>query len=540
MALIGWRVEWKSSFRDYEGVVIEHSKDQVVVWEFRDLMTYEWNLSQKDYKRWNPALKEFANYHRGLLMKSNIKQSEVCRKVIGIIDALDNSPAMILAKKLALQIENGKLQAAIMDESEEEERQLVEKKKSQSSDNDKLLRKTVEFTLPENIKKQLWEEKHESDESEEEDDDEDDDDDEEDEEEDDDDDESDETSDQDPDSDEEDSKHPSPHEKKNKSRPKSASKCSPEKKDQVDLKVMILHTKQLRGFSVTLNEEGFQAMLIKLQQDYGKDINVFYRDEDGDVLNILSIDDLLYAYRSEEKLTKTTASISGSIKLKLFAEIVVVANDLIPPKTAESRFSTTAGATAPFPANPRRSFDNGNLADSPDRLQFQPQATTASITEDRYMKSTTSNIFDIVWKKGEVLGVGSFGKVFSGINISNGTKMAIKEVYVHRSKNSKQQVKALQREVEILSQLDHPNIIHYLGTEFSDDRNTLRIFLELANEGSLKDSLREFGKTFSLFNCSYYDILCVFRCFPRAVIKMLCIRYCSWIIVFTSMQDYSS
>jgi serine/threonine protein kinase len=53
----------------------------------------------------------------------------------------------------------------------------------------------------------------------------------------------------------------------------------------------------------------------------------------------------------------------------------------------------------------------------------------------------------MIWKKGEVLGIGSFGKVFSGISVSSGMKMAIKEVYVLKSKNSKQQVKAFQEKL---------------------------------------------------------------------------------------------
>lgn len=47
-------------------------------------------------------------------------------------------------------------------------------------------------------------------------------------------------------------------------------------------------------------------------------------------------------------------------------------------------------------------------------------------------------------------------------------------------------------EIQILSTLEHPNIIKYLGAEFT--KTTLRIFLDLASEGSLKDILNEFGE----------------------------------------------
>ena len=54
------------------------------------------------------------------------------------------------------------------------------------------------------------------------------------------------------------------------------------------------------------------------------------------------------------------------------------------------------------------------------------------------------------------------------------------------------QAKALRQEVKILSTLDHPNIIKYLGTEFKE--GALRIFLELATDGTVKDALNEFGE----------------------------------------------
>ena len=45
--------------------------------------------------------------------------------------------------------------------------------------------------------------------------------------------------------------------------------------------------------------------------------------------------------------------------------------------------------------------------------------------------------------------------------------------------------------MKILSALDHPNIVKYLGTEVRD--GALRIFLELATDGTVKDALNEFG-----------------------------------------------
>ena len=45
--------------------------------------------------------------------------------------------------------------------------------------------------------------------------------------------------------------------------------------------------------------------------------------------------------------------------------------------------------------------------------------------------------------------------------------------------------------MQVLSTLDHRNIVKYYGTECLDD--VIRIFLELATDGSIKDITNEFG-----------------------------------------------
>ncbi len=70
---------------------------------------------------------------------------------------------------------------------------------------------------------------------------------------------------------------------------------------------------------------------------------------------------------------------------------------------------------------------------------------------------------EIIWQKGEVIGSGSFGQVYGGMDLSTGDRIAVKEVNLGQSKKDMDQAHALQMEIEILSELDHPNIIKYLG-----------------------------------------------------------------------------
>lgn len=74
----------------------------------------------------------------------------------------------------------------------------------------------------------------------------------------------------------------------------------------------------------------------------------------------------------------------------------------------------------------------------------------------------------------------------------NGTFFAVKEVNLaDEGKLGRQAVKQLEREIALLSDIQHPNIVQYLGTERTEDK--LYIFLELLNKGSLANLYRKYG-----------------------------------------------
>ena len=67
------------------------------------------------------------------------------------------------------------------------------------------------------------------------------------------------------------------------------------------------------------------------------------------------------------------------------------------------------------------------------------------------------------WRKGELLGAGTFGCVYRVLNEDDGSLMAVKELTF--SAGSKAQGDEVRREVELLRNLSHTNIVRYLGTE---------------------------------------------------------------------------
>ena len=79
---------------------------------------------------------------------------------------------------------------------------------------------------------------------------------------------------------------------------------------------------------------------------------------------------------------------------------------------------------------------------------------------------------------------------------SNGMLMAVKQVELPTGSGPNQEKKknmlnALEREIELLKDLQHPNIVQYLYS--SIDEEFLNIFLEYVPGGSLASTLRGFG-----------------------------------------------
>ncbi|KAL0341039.1 UNVERIFIED_CONTAM: Mitogen-activated protein kinase kinase kinase YODA [Sesamum radiatum] len=97
------------------------------------------------------------------------------------------------------------------------------------------------------------------------------------------------------------------------------------------------------------------------------------------------------------------------------------------------------------------------------------------------------------WKKGKLLGRGTFGHVYVGFNSETGEMCAMKEVTLFADDaKSKESAKQLGQEIALLSRLRHPNIVQYYGSETVGDK--LYIYLEYVSGGSIHKILQEYGK----------------------------------------------
>ncbi|XP_039004114.1 mitogen-activated protein kinase kinase kinase 3-like isoform X3 [Hibiscus syriacus] len=96
------------------------------------------------------------------------------------------------------------------------------------------------------------------------------------------------------------------------------------------------------------------------------------------------------------------------------------------------------------------------------------------------------------WRRGRLLGRGTFGHVYLGFNSESGQMCAIKEVrLVSDDQTSKESLKQLNQEINLLSQLSHPNIVRYHGSDLGEE--ALSVYLEYVSGGSIHKLLQEYG-----------------------------------------------
>lgn len=79
----------------------------------------------------------------------------------------------------------------------------------------------------------------------------------------------------------------------------------------------------------------------------------------------------------------------------------------------------------------------------------------------------------MTWVKGDLIGKGTYGRVYLALNATTGDMIAVKQVEMPTTDSDREDVKhigmidALKGEIALLKDLDHPNVVAYLGWEES-------------------------------------------------------------------------
>ncbi|KWU45353.1 kinase-like protein [Rhodotorula sp. JG-1b] len=91
---------------------------------------------------------------------------------------------------------------------------------------------------------------------------------------------------------------------------------------------------------------------------------------------------------------------------------------------------------------------------------------------------------------GECIGRGQFGFVFRALSLDDGKVVAIKRIALEG--RTKDEISQLSNEVTFLQKLSHPAVVKYEGVVRTE--NYLNIILEFVENGSLQQTLKQFGQ----------------------------------------------
>lgn len=131
-------------------------------------------------------------------------------------------------------------------------------------------------------------------------------------------------------------------------------------------------------------------------------------------------------------------------------------------------------------------------------VQIRPDQRGSVAMPDSGQDTSLKRQTTFRWFKGQLIGKGTYGRVYLGMNATTGEFLAVKEVEVNAKaaggdKNKMQEmVAALDQEIDTMQHLDHVNIVQYLGCERKE--TSISIFLEYISGGSIGSCLRKHGR----------------------------------------------
>lgn len=132
-----------------------------------------------------------------------------------------------------------------------------------------------------------------------------------------------------------------------------------------------------------------------------------------------------------------------------------------------------------------------------ERIKRNPHQTGKVIDDsdkgNKYLVSLASSISNVSmrWQKRNFIGGGTFGRVYSAVDLDNGEILAVKEINIQDSKSMQKIFPLIKEEMSVLEILNHPNIVSYYGVEVHRDK--VNIFMEYCEGGSLA-ALLEHGR----------------------------------------------
>lgn len=128
------------------------------------------------------------------------------------------------------------------------------------------------------------------------------------------------------------------------------------------------------------------------------------------------------------------------------------------------------------------------LKEGPDEPQARSRSRPPKKDESTPKAQDVTELKD--YQLGDCLGKGAFGSVFRALNMGTGETVAVKQIKL--ADLPKSELRVITLEIDLLKNLDHPNIVKYRG--FVKSAESLNIILEYCENGSLHSISKNFGK----------------------------------------------
>ncbi|KAK1218098.1 MAP kinase kinase kinase activity protein [Marasmius sp. AFHP31] len=168
-----------------------------------------------------------------------------------------------------------------------------------------------------------------------------------------------------------------------------------------------------------------------------------------------------------------------------------------PTPRLDTSISESSSRTSPPPPSPS-DLESAASSDSDDLGNGHWQKIPNHIANRRYVNPSPVRLTAFKWVRGELVGRGTYGRAYLALNTTTGEMMVVKQVDLPQTRNERGDTRleavleAFKLESETLRDLDHPNIMQYLGYE--ETPTNLNMFLEYVPGGSVGSVLLKHGK----------------------------------------------
>ncbi|CDW77523.1 protein kinase domain containing protein [Stylonychia lemnae] len=137
----------------------------------------------------------------------------------------------------------------------------------------------------------------------------------------------------------------------------------------------------------------------------------------------------------------------------------------------------------------------GLISYGPDNLSFDQDLKERIRRDSKNSIKRTCPLTENI-RIGELLGEGAYGKVYKAFNLKDGKTIAVKVMKISQQGQYEQKLEKikmnLQKEITLLKNLKHKNIINYLDSCIINDTD-VNIYMEYMPGGSISSLIKEFG-----------------------------------------------